>query len=263
MPCKYNSPFVSVITVVYNDGKNIEGTILSVVSQSCYERVEYIVIDGGSNDDTLSIIDKYSSQIDVVISESDEGVFDAMNKALKLSRGRYVCFMNSGDHFCRATTIEEFVDVAERESEPKLAYFGWHHIRDVSSNEVTQAEPPENLSGLWKKMLFCHQSFFVDTDWHKRNPFNIDNFAADYEVVYKAYSEFGVSALNFPVSIYLSGGMSEQSIIKSTVYRFLFLWNYDSRKRFRILIYYPVLIVYLSVKSMRQALLSKIKKMKL
>jgi glycosyltransferase involved in cell wall biosynthesis len=76
-------PLLSVITVVFNNAKDIERTILSVIQQT-YQNIEYIIIDGNSTDGTLDIISKYQNQITYLISETDNGIYDAMNKGLKL-----------------------------------------------------------------------------------------------------------------------------------------------------------------------------------
>ena len=91
-----NKPFFSIITVVLNKEKTIEKTIKSVLGQS-FKNFEYIVIDGDSNDKTLSIIKKYKKKIKKIVSEKDKGIYDAMNKGMKLSTGQYICIVNCGD----------------------------------------------------------------------------------------------------------------------------------------------------------------------
>lgn len=93
-----NKPLITIVTVVLNNKKNIEETILSVINQS-YSNLEYIIIDGGSTDGTLDIIKKYENKIDYWISEKDKGIYFAMNKACKLALGEGLCFLNSGDKF--------------------------------------------------------------------------------------------------------------------------------------------------------------------
>ena len=78
-------PLISIITVIYNDGKKLEETILSILSQT-YDNLEFIIIDGSSTDGTIDIIKKYEDKIDYWISEKDSGIFDAMNKGIKISK---------------------------------------------------------------------------------------------------------------------------------------------------------------------------------
>lgn len=97
-------PKISVITVVYNRIHDIRFTLESVVSQQ-YSNLEYIVIDGGSADGTKDILKSYASKIDILISEQDEGIYDAMNKGLSKSTGEYVIFINGGDQFYNLTVL--------------------------------------------------------------------------------------------------------------------------------------------------------------
>lgn len=89
-------PLITIITVVLNNEKFIEETILSVLNQS-YKNIEYIIIDGGSTDKTIDIIKKYENSIDLWISEKDHGIYDAFNKGMKLATGDMLGFVNSDD----------------------------------------------------------------------------------------------------------------------------------------------------------------------
>lgn len=99
-----DNPLVTVITVVYNDGSNLEETIKSVLTQK-YKNIEYIIIDGGSNDNTLDVIRKYESKIDYWVSERDFGIYDAMNKGISAANGQWLNMMNSGDVFATVDTF--------------------------------------------------------------------------------------------------------------------------------------------------------------
>lgn len=112
---KDNFPKISIITIVYNDAKNIAATIDSVLSQD-YPNIEYIIIDGSSTDGTKEIIQSYidapdtrrfGHSISKFISEKDKGIYDAMNKGIDIATGEWCNFMNSGDRFYTSSTITE------------------------------------------------------------------------------------------------------------------------------------------------------------
>ena len=96
----------TVITVCLNASDIIERTIRSIDGQT-YKDVEFIIVDGGSTDGTIAIINKYAQSVSRFISESDHGIYDAMNKGIRSSHGDYLCFMNAGDTFFSPFTLEK------------------------------------------------------------------------------------------------------------------------------------------------------------
>lgn len=102
-----SEPLVSIITVVFNGEKYLEQTILSVLNQT-YSNIEYIIIDGGSSDATLDIINKYTDKIDYWVSEPDSGIYDAMNKGISLATGQLIGIINSDDWY-ELDAVEEIV----------------------------------------------------------------------------------------------------------------------------------------------------------
>ena len=102
------SPLMSLVTVVYNDSAGLEATIKSVVKQT-YKNIEFIVIDGNSNDGTIDVINKYKNEITHSVTESDNGIYDAMNKGLILSNGDFVNFLNAGDTIYKEDALEKIV----------------------------------------------------------------------------------------------------------------------------------------------------------
>ena len=108
-------PLVTIITATFNSGKTLENTINSVLEQS-YDNIEYIIIDGGSTDNTLDIISKYKERISHVISEPDNGVYDAWNKGIKLSKGDWISFLGSDD-VMYPNAVHQYVNFIEQNPE--------------------------------------------------------------------------------------------------------------------------------------------------
>ncbi|MFM7725108.1 MAG: glycosyltransferase, partial [Flavobacteriales bacterium] len=99
---------VSIITITYNSAETLEDTIQSVLSQD-YPNVEYIIVDGSSKDDTLAIVERYRKSIAVVLSEPDKGIYDAMNKGVRLATGDVIGILNSDDFYADSTVLTDVV----------------------------------------------------------------------------------------------------------------------------------------------------------
>ena len=106
---------ISVVTVVRNHVNEIERTLLSVLSQTLCQ-LEYIVIDGASTDGTLQIINQYNNRITRLVSEPDQGIYDAMNKGLAMATGEFIIFMNAGDEFFSTNTLQPLLALAPSNS---------------------------------------------------------------------------------------------------------------------------------------------------
>ena len=117
---KNTKPLFSIITVVYNNQKYLEETIQSVLSQS-FKNYEYIIIDGGSKDNTLDIIKKYEQYIDYWISEKDKGIYDAFNKGMSLCKGDYIGIVNSDDVY-EKNALEIIYKYLEKDKYKKLDF---------------------------------------------------------------------------------------------------------------------------------------------
>jgi glycosyltransferase involved in cell wall biosynthesis len=104
-----NKPLVTIVTVTYNSEQFLEETINSILNQT-YNNIEYIIIDGGSTDNTLNILKKYEDQIDYIVSEPDNGMYDALNKGFLVSWGELINFCNSDDVLYSSNTIQKIID---------------------------------------------------------------------------------------------------------------------------------------------------------
>lgn len=176
-------PTFSIITVTYNAEKWLERTILSVLSQS-YSNIEFIIVDGASKDGTVDIIKQYESGISSWVSEPDRGLYDAMNKGLKMATGDYVWFINAGDTLYTSDTLQTIVaSLKKRVSLPGVIY-GETMIVDAEGRSLgmRRLKAPRKLT--WKSfrmgMLVCHQSFIARRDIAP--VYNLDyKLVADYD----------------------------------------------------------------------------------
>lgn len=157
---KQDQPVLSVITVVYNNVADIERTMLSVMNQT-YAAIEYIIIDGKSTDGTLQVIERYKGKLAKLISEKDNGIYDAMNKGVKAATGDYIIFMNSGDQFYSNDTVAR-VFASDDNAD---IYYGETEMIDEKGNNLGRRRhaAPENFT--WKDfkygMSISHQAIYI------------------------------------------------------------------------------------------------------
>lgn len=177
------TPKFSVITVCYNAQATLEDTIQSVIAQT-YHHVEYIIVDGASKDRTLSIINRYRDRIATVVSEPDKGLYDAMNKGLRLATGDYVCFLNAGDSFHEDDTLQQMVHTLRELTELPDVLYGETALVDAEGHFVRmrRLQAPEHLTwhSFRQGMLVCHQAFFAKRTLAE--PYDLRyRFSADFD----------------------------------------------------------------------------------
>ena len=168
---------ISIITVVKNSSSTIEKTINSVLAQE-YNNFEYIVIDGGSNDGTIDIIKKYRDKIDKLIIENDNGIWDAMNKGLKIAKGDIVGFLNSDDTYNQNT----LKIVNNYFNNFKIDFlFG-----SVKKYKIMHGFSPWKIKYSFGFYTSHSVGFFINLDKHKKVGFyNSKYFSADLDIFYK------------------------------------------------------------------------------
>lgn len=208
-------PLISIVTVVYNDKQGLLKTIGSVINQS-YSNYEFIIIDGGSKDGTNDLLKEFSEKISVSISEPDKGIYDAMNKGIKVANGEWVIFMNAGDLFYSSETI---LDVFKDENfeNYQVVYGDTVGIHDSGKIEYIK---PLDLKLFWKHIPICHQSTFIKLKMHKENLYNLKyKVSSVYDFLYSRYnSKKGFKYVAIPISKYNMNGYSSHSM--------LWLWDY-------------------------------------
>lgn len=199
---------VSIITIVYNNVRDIAYTLSSVANQT-YPNIEYIVVDGASTDGTLEVIRSYAERIDVLISEKDRGIYDAMNKGLAMATGDYVLFLNSGDELFENTTIEKVVKVGQGAD----IIYGETKLVDENRQIIgdRRHKTPEHFD--WKSfrygMNICHQAIYIKRSLVEAYDTQYQ-LSADIDWVIRAAKKARTTVnAQCYVTKYLVGGMSQ------------------------------------------------------
>ena len=158
---------ITIVTVTYNAESTLERTLKSVEMQT-HGNVEHIIMDGASKDGTLAIAQAYKERNDDrdirIVSEPDKGLYDAMNKAIAIAKGEYICFLNAGDKLHNPQTLEFIVHIAQHNPNAGVIY-GDTDIVDDNGMKLRERRlsPPKRLN--WRSfkngMLVCHQAFYA------------------------------------------------------------------------------------------------------
>lgn len=219
------NPKLSVITIVYNNVKDIERTMRSVLDQT-YTNIEYIVIDGASNDGTVALIQKYEDRLAQFVSEQDQGIYDAMNKGLALATGDYVLFMNSGDEIYAPETVADVFAAAPSGD----IYYGETEMYDGNWHSLGQRRhsAPENFD--WHSFKYgmnvSHQAIYIKRSL--TTPYDLQyKYSSDIDWIIKAAKKSSnIVNTHIYVAKYLVGGMSKQKHLESLKERFKILTKY-------------------------------------
>lgn len=227
----------TIITCTYNAETVLERTLESVREQT-YPHIEHLIIDGNSKDGTMTMVDDYiteceeshSQHIVKAISERDNGLYDAMNKGIKMATGDYLIFLNAGDKLREPGTLEAVVASLDEPKEAVGVIYGDTDIVDDEGHFLhkRRLSPPEKLT--WKSfkegMLVCHQSFYARADIAKSNLYSMEyRISADVDWCIRIMKEADVKGLKLHnshliLTSYLDGGMSIKNHRASLLERF-------------------------------------------
>lgn len=207
---------ISIITVVYNNAGTIEDTILSVASQS-HQGIEHVIVDGGSKDGTLAIIEKHRDKLAMVVSEPDRGIYDAMNKGLRLVTGEVVGFLNADDIYVDEGALEQ-VGQAFTDPDVDACYADLVYVDPTDLNKVVRFwKSREYEPGLFRKgWAPAHPTFFARKKiYDEYGGYDISyRLAADFELMLRFLDRAKIKSVYIPkvlVKMRL-GGASNKNI---------------------------------------------------
>lgn len=190
---------ISIITVCYNSATTIDSTLRSVTSQD-YPDIEYIIVDGGSTDGTLDIIKRYQN-VSILVSEPDKGIYDAMNKGIRLATGDVIGTLNADDFYIDNTAVSDvaktFEDNAVDACFADLVYVDQNNTDKIVRYWKSQQYQP----GLFKKgWMPAHPTFFVrKAIYEKFGAFDLNfRIAADFELLFRLIEKNKIRTVYLP-----------------------------------------------------------------
>lgn len=200
---------LSIITINYNNAKGLESTIRSIISQT-YKNFEYLIVDGDSNDGSKMIADRYIANIDYYISEMDTGIFNAMNKGIKASKGKYLLFLNSGDILNDSNALRTFIE--HQDFQGDIIYGDYQF-------ETGGKVYPDNLTPLFfVRTSLPHQSTFFNREVFDEMGLYDEGYkiVADRAFYIKCFlsNQFVFKHINYPLTVFDLEGVSNDPLHK-------------------------------------------------
>jgi glycosyltransferase involved in cell wall biosynthesis len=228
---------LSIITVVYNNEKTIKDALNSVLGQT-YRDIEYIIIDGKSKDNTVSIIKEYENKLDYFISEKDFGIYDAMNKGIKAASGDIIGILNSDDLYQDSTVLETVMTQFIQSPELDIVYGDLVYVKSDNIDKVIRNWKSNNYHTNFFENgnVPPHPSLFVKKKvYEETGLFNLDfKLAADYELMLRIFKKhnFKSKYINKVIVKMRLGGATNQSFsnIKKQNKEILLAWKYNKLK---------------------------------
>ncbi len=207
------TPLISVITVCYNIKDEIERTCQSIISQTAHN-FEWIVIDGGSTDGTVEILNKYKDKITLFISEKDSGIYNAMNKGIKKASGDWLLFLNGGDCFAGTDIIEKFIALNGVYQYADIIYGDVNLINLDGTKKIKKYAYPLTKAYFFSSTL-NHQSVFIKRDLFEK--YGLYN--EDYKIIsdWEKWIVFIINNCKFMkweyvISDFYTGGISSKKL---------------------------------------------------
>lgn len=209
---------VSIITATYNSEKTIQRTINSVIHQD-YENIEHIVIDGGSTDNTLKIIQKHKDSISMFVTEKDNGIYDALNKGIKLATGDIIGFLNSDDVYYNKHVISKIVNIFEKKKTDLIYGNLVYQTKENSSNKIIRYWKSNTFENSYLKYGWMppHPTLYCTKEVYNKYGLYNDSYkiAADYDFILRVFKETALIKTYIPTVLVKMdiGGISNKSLV--------------------------------------------------
>ena len=201
-------PKISIITAVYNSVNTIEQTISSVVNQT-YQNIEYILIDGGSNDGTVDVIRKYEDKITYWISESDSGIYDAFNKGILVAKGDYILFLGADDCFYSLDTLENVIKNLNEKVD--ILSCCVYMVHETLHKQMLVTNSQAINKSKYRGEMIPHNGMFTRRTIFDKYPFDVKYaIRGDYKFFLQCYFDesIKISFIDLPVVFYSVSGIS-------------------------------------------------------
>jgi glycosyltransferase involved in cell wall biosynthesis len=219
---------ISIITVCRNSEGTIRDTIDSVISQD-YSPIEYIIVDGDSTDATLDIVSEFGNDVSLIISEPDDGIYDGMNKGIKLASGDIIGFLNSDDFYSSSSSLRQVMEVFRNTSTMScfgdLCYVDKQDTSKIIRYWKSSVFVPGNFARGW-----CppHPTFFVRSEiYQKYGDFDLSyKIAADIELMMRFLENYSIPVEYIPeILVYMRMGGETNKSVKNIILQNIEIWN--------------------------------------
>lgn len=262
-----NQPLVSIITVCLNSEKYLEDTIKSVINQT-YQNIEYIIIDGGSKDKTLDIIKKYEDKIDYWISQPDKGLYDAMNKGIRLAKGELIGLLNSDDWY-HPQAVENIIDGYLKAPDTDVFYGDLLYVRmpnyclndreyDIEGKYKRYVGKHENMFNQWQ---LSHPTCFLKATAYANRLFDISiRLSADFDfLLYLYMNNKKFFYINKPITYFRPIGLTSKTNYTEVIEYFRIRGKYNFFKAFKLFLYDNIRYIRAKLYIFKIAIMRKIK----
>ncbi len=232
---------ISIITATYNSAPAIQNALQSVNEQT-YSNIEHLIVDGASKDNTLEVIKSQQNRVSKIVSEPDKGIYDALNKGVKVAKGEIIGFLHSDDVFATKHTLEQ-IQATFQESQADIVYGDLQYINQFDKTIRYWKSKPFELNLLHKGWMPPHPTVFMKRSvYEKHKCFNLKyKIAADYDYMLRVFQDTSLKFIYVPqvITRMRVGGISNRnlkSIFKKTVEDYLILNQHQFDNAFWLLL---------------------------